>query len=301
MTWGLRGVGGIHGRGGAPRPFVLGLLLLVVCSPLFSQIDTVGDTVDTVEVGTDSVESIQPSSDSVADSLTALLDSLIPSSEPPVAKSAYDSLFSVLDRSGKESDTRDAHMQTNDTTRGLTSMLSDSDDDWAPDRLRAKWHAIRSAVARHLPRALLLLLSLGIIVGTVWFFQRTTEKKRFMTNTRLSIMDKEVRRACKHIEKRFDDPELTMEAICEELVTGKAFLDALFHKELGMSVSDFVDQVRINRARLILESKSDADPTWVASQIGFRTMEGFLETFERITGTTYVDYLRAVDARMKDA
>ncbi len=200
-----------------------------------------------------------------------------------------------------ESDTAEMASRSPDIPPAGDFGARADDDGWSPARLKRGIGSIWAGIKRRLPRVLLLLVSLGTILGTLWFFRRRTESKKFMTNTRLSIMDKEVRRACRHIEKRHADPELTIETICSELVTGEAFLNALFERELGMSVGEFVDQVRINRARLILDAKPDADPSWMASQTGFTEMEEFLKTFERITGTTYVDYLRALDHTQKSA
>jgi len=83
--------------------------------------------------------------------------------------------------------------------------------------------------------------------------------------------------------------------VCAALVTGRAFLETLFEKELGMSLDEFIDQVRVNRARIIMDKDADADPAVVAVEAGYGTMDKFLPVFERITATTFVDYLRAVE------
>jgi AraC-like DNA-binding protein len=144
-------------------------------------------------------------------------------------------------------------------------------------------------------RLLALLASIAVIVATLIFLRRRAEGRRFMTNTRLSIMDKEVQLACRHVEKFYKNPDLSPDTVCAALVTGRAFLETLFEKELGMSLDEFIDQVRVNRARIIMDKDADADPAVVAVEAGYGTMDKFLPVFERITATTFVDYLRAVE------
>ena len=84
-------------------------------------------------------------------------------------------------------------------------------------------------------------------------------EKRFMTTTRLSLMDGEVRRACLHIEKHFAEPRLTPETLCAALITGEPFLEAIFQRELGMSIAGYIGQVRIHNAKRIVAKNPALD------------------------------------------
>ncbi|MDD5673501.1 MAG: helix-turn-helix domain-containing protein [Chitinivibrionales bacterium] len=134
-------------------------------------------------------------------------------------------------------------------------------------------------------RFIVLLASIGMIVATVFFYRsRRRNKESFMKQTRLSIMDKEVRRACKYIESNYADPRLDPEFICKELTTGRAFLEALFERELGMKVGDFIDQVRVHHVRRLQEAKAEMDPAGLAGQTGFADIRALQETYLRVTG-----------------
>ena len=98
--------------------------------------------------------------------------------------------------------------------------------------------------------------SLAVIAATVVFFVRKRETRRFLTTTRLSVLDKMVQKGCRCIESNYTDPNLTISAVCKELITGKAYLDALFVKELGISVEDFIAQVRVNSLKIALAEGS---------------------------------------------
>jgi AraC-like DNA-binding protein len=142
-------------------------------------------------------------------------------------------------------------------------------------------------------RVLLLLFFCTIIIATVLFFRQRVEVKRFMTTTRLSVMDKEVQKACRFIESNFDDPELTVDKLCTALVTGSAFLTALFERELGMSVEDFILQVRINRAKIMLKKDTNAEIDTVAIKTGFTDIDQFKITFEKLCGVSFDDYRKS--------
>jgi AraC-like DNA-binding protein len=141
-------------------------------------------------------------------------------------------------------------------------------------------------------------LSAAVIFLTLlaWIrFDNRRNKKRFMTTTRLSVMDKEVRKAARFIEKRYSDPELGAESVCEALITGPAFLEALFQRELGMSVEDFIGQVRVNRAMGIMQSRPGTPLEDIADQCGFRDERSLRAAFVAVTGSD-PDQVRAAHA-----
>jgi AraC-like DNA-binding protein len=146
-------------------------------------------------------------------------------------------------------------------------------------------------------RYIVLLMSI-IIIG---FFLRHILKKSnqptFVTTTRLSIMDKEVQTACRFIEKNYKNRELSVDSLCEALVTGKAFLGALFHQELGLSVEDFITNVRINRARMLIEKDTSIGPDTAALETGFPDTASFSDAFESIVGVPFEQYR---DSRAKN-
>lgn len=144
--------------------------------------------------------------------------------------------------------------------------------------------------ARYFKHFLILIMCMGIILYTISFFRKKADNKRFLTSTRLSVMNREVQIACNYMEKYFANPDLTLQSICEALVTGPAFLEALFQRELGMSVSDFLLHVRINRAKKILEKIPSEPADEVALNVGFIDYKQFLRNFSDITGISFEEY-----------
>lgn len=139
---------------------------------------------------------------------------------------------------------------------------------------------------------LVFLAAAAIITGTVNVVMKQTQQPRFLTTTRLSVMDKEVQKACRYIEKNYSSPELSAKSICADLVTGEAFLEALMVRDLGISVGDFITYVRINRARVLLEKDPSVAKETVAQQTGFSDAEAFAAAFKKITGSPFEDFSR---------
>jgi YesN/AraC family two-component response regulator len=143
-------------------------------------------------------------------------------------------------------------------------------------------------------KVVLLLTFLIIIISTILFFRQKIESKRFMTTTRLSVMDKEVQRACRYIENCFDDVQLSVDKLCSEMVTGRAFLAALFERELGMTVEDFIAQVRINRAKILIKKDSSVGIDETALKTGFSDINQFKTTFEKLCGVSVDEYRKSL-------
>jgi methylphosphotriester-DNA--protein-cysteine methyltransferase len=149
--------------------------------------------------------------------------------------------------------------------------------------------------ARHRPRLSIAAGAAVLFIIILTAAARLAGKKaakRFMTTTRLSLMDGEVRRACVHIEKHYADPALTPAGLCAAIVTGEPFLEALFQRELGMSIADYIVQSRIHHAKQMVKMNPAADAPSVATQAGFSDTESFKALFEKLTGYTFEDFTR---------
>ena len=111
-----------------------------------------------------------------------------------------------------------------------------------------------------------------------------------MTTTRLSLMDGEVQRACLHIEKKYMDPSLTPASVCGSIVTGQPFLETMFERELGMSIADYIDQVRIHRAQQIVQWNPVAEATFIAEHTGYPDAAEFVKQWNRVSGGDFYAY-----------
>jgi methylphosphotriester-DNA--protein-cysteine methyltransferase len=145
-------------------------------------------------------------------------------------------------------------------------------------------------IARHGFGLLVLIAAIALAGIAIAALLGRRESRRFMTTTRLSLMDTEVQRACKYIEKKYQDPSLNPETLCAALVTGQAFLQALFERELGMTVDEFIDQVRVNQSQFYLKKHPAALAAEVARASGFTDEQQFCKAFERICSISFDRY-----------
>jgi YesN/AraC family two-component response regulator len=150
------------------------------------------------------------------------------------------------------------------------------------------------AVEKSSGKIIFLSISFVTIIGSILFFRHRIEKNRFMTTTRLSVMDKEVQRACRYIENNYDNVDLNVDFVCLVMVTGKAFLNALFKKELGLSVEDFITQVRVNRVKIILNNDPSTEVESLVLKTGFSGSEVLLKAFVKITGVDIEEFRRSL-------
>jgi len=133
-----------------------------------------------------------------------------------------------------------------------------------------------------------LAASAALIAATLYFFltRRRKDSRRFLTTTRLAVLDKLVQRGCRHIEANYPDPALTPETVCNSLVTGKAYLDALFMNELGINVQDFIVQVRVNaiKNRLSAPQEQSIDINDICAECGFADRTEAERCFSAVCG-----------------
>jgi transcriptional regulator GlxA family with amidase domain len=150
----------------------------------------------------------------------------------------------------------------------------------------------------HALQLLVLTGSLLALFLTVLFIWLRKDTNRFLTTGRLSIMDKEVQRACDFIEENFSNPDLSIELLCSEMVTGEAFLNALFMGELGITVENFIDQVRVNRVKIFLNKDIGIDIEKLVSLTGFASGKVLQDIFLAITGIEFDAYRKSLSSTL---
>lgn len=142
----------------------------------------------------------------------------------------------------------------------------------------------------HALQLLILTGSLLALFITILFVWLRKDGNRFLTTGRLSIMDKEVQRACDFIEENYSNQDLSIELLCREMVTGEAFLNALFIGELGITVENFIEQVRVNRVKIFLSKDINIGIEKLVLQTGFASEKVLQDIFLMITGIEFDAY-----------
>lgn len=92
----------------------------------------------------------------------------------------------------------------------------------------------------------------------------------------------------RYIEDRLRD-NVTVKQLAEQFQLNPSYLSVLFKKETGHTISDFVQETRMNKAKELLK-----DPNIkvyeVAEQVGFQTTAYFSYLFKKVTGFAPQEY-----------
>jgi len=100
-----------------------------------------------------------------------------------------------------------------------------------------------------------------------------------------------IERAKQYIRQQLGEQELSREQIARHVYLNPDYLTRLFKKETGMSISDYLQQQRIEYAKHLL-THSDQPVSAVALSAGYANLSYFSTLFKKTTGLTPVEFRR---------
>ena len=86
------------------------------------------------------------------------------------------------------------------------------------------------------------------------------------------------------VEEHYEDTELNVSSIGKHFYLTPAYLSSIFKDETGVSLLDFINMVRIEASKQLLEKRVNVND--VAIAVGYKASGSFIRTFKRIVGTT---------------
>lgn len=87
-----------------------------------------------------------------------------------------------------------------------------------------------------------------------------------------------------YIQENYNDPDLNISILGLQFHMTPAYLSAIYKKQAGRSLLDYINQVRIERAEaLLMEGRSVVD---TAQLVGFRDSGAFIRVFKKKKGVT---------------
>lgn len=101
-----------------------------------------------------------------------------------------------------------------------------------------------------------------------------------------------VRSCLNYIDFHYMEP-LNLEALAARFSINRNYLSSRFHQEVGKTVTDYINGIRIRRAQELL-GKTALSMQNVAEQCGFSDANYFTRTFRRITGVSPSEYRRTL-------
>ena len=98
-------------------------------------------------------------------------------------------------------------------------------------------------------------------------------------------------RARRSIQELYTDPSLSLSVLCRILGVGHNYLSAIFRKETGKTVTDFIRETRVEAAKPLLLT-TDLKVYEVSEKVGYRSVEHFSRSFRKQTGRSPGDFAR---------
>lgn len=104
-----------------------------------------------------------------------------------------------------------------------------------------------------------------------------------------------VQKVVNHINLNLTD-DLSLKRLSGEYSVNASYLSALFKKEMGVTLSDYVSQQRIRKAIKLLNS-TNMQIQDVASESGIYDVNYFRKLFKKMTGQTPTEYVRQIKSQ----
>jgi two-component system response regulator YesN len=107
-------------------------------------------------------------------------------------------------------------------------------------------------------------------------------------NEKKHIYSKPVSAVIDYIQRKYqEDPSLT--ELAELVSMSPNYLGALFKKELGMSIVDYINECKINKSKELLET-TNMKTNEIAAQVGFADHSYYSRVFRKEVGCNPKDY-----------
>ncbi len=116
-----------------------------------------------------------------------------------------------------------------------------------------------------------------------WLYDDVNEKMDQIRNTStVSVMEE----AVDYIQENFGDSQLGVVMLAEQFHLSAQYFGRLFLEFVGKSVSDYILQVRMEKARNFLLTKPDLEIMEIAGRVGYHSASYFSTAFKKYYGVT---------------
>ncbi len=130
--------------------------------------------------------------------------------------------------------------------------------------------------------------------------------RKFSKNITVQVFKKEPNEPNEHIfafekfiksDKNYRDTNLSLESVAEKLEINKSYLSRIINAELGKSFTDYVNELRIEEAKIYLTHPDFINYTLVSIglEAGFNSKSTFNTSFKKYTGMTPSEYKKQIE------
>lgn len=137
-----------------------------------------------------------------------------------------------------------------------------------------------------------LLIKAYLMVALGEFYRYYQGLEALKANSSSSTAYSRIRNVIEYIHEHFDEP-LTLNQLADYAMVSKNYLSAVFSENMKLSLFDYIEQVRINHARLLLQTTEDSILD-VALKSGFHSSPYFNRVFKKIMHMTPGQYRKSI-------
>jgi AraC-like DNA-binding protein len=94
-----------------------------------------------------------------------------------------------------------------------------------------------------------------------------------------------IRKVLEHIHQHYGDSAISLDGVASSVNLNPSYLGKLFKESEGVHFTEYVNQLRMNRAQQLLKETSDP-LTKISSQVGFNSTSYFVTCFKKYTVMT---------------
>ncbi len=122
-----------------------------------------------------------------------------------------------------------------------------------------------------------------------WFVEILDEAHRLREGRQADHSRVKALAAEEFIHKHYMDPDLSLRNVCRSLAVSKSYLSSVFKAYSGMTLVEYLTELRMEKAQLLLRS-GDAKIYEVAEAVGYRDAHYFSLTFKKQIGQSPTEF-----------
>ncbi len=119
----------------------------------------------------------------------------------------------------------------------------------------------------------------------IQFFRELRKQQPHFAQTHQELVDK----AIKYMKENYKS-RIRLEDIASDMFVSKNYFRQIFKKITGVSVSTYIQDLRINEACRLLKSDTDNSISKIANKCGYNDMKFFYQAFKKTVGMTPTEY-----------
>jgi len=127
-----------------------------------------------------------------------------------------------------------------------------------------------------------------------WFRALVERIVSYLRSRQENFAQAKAREAAEYIESRYEDPDLSLPALCKDLYISTSYFSSIFKKFTEKTFVEYLTEVRIEKAKELLRT-SGLKSYEVAERVGYRDAHYFSLSFRKAVGETPTRYRSGQD------